>query len=142
MLSQPSPPPTSTSTLLLLLQLFHDLSAQDLPPLFEDNLQSIFSLLLKYLNPKAQPDGIFVKNPALARLMDGSDDDGAPQDGQKIRAEICSIGELYAQRYLDAAESMIPGFVKSVWEMLGGCGRGEKEDIVSLVVSRASHYGS
>lgn len=63
--------------------------------------------------------------------MDGSDDESGPQDGQKIRAEICSIGELYAQRYLDAAEKSIPDFVKNVWEMLGGCGKGEKEDIVS-----------
>lgn len=133
-LSRPSPNPSPliTSTLLLLLQLFHDLSAQDLPPLFEDNLSSIFALLLRYLNPKASPDGIFIKNPALAKIMDGSEDEVVPQDGQKIRAEICSIGELYAQRYLDAAESMVPGLVKSVWEMLGGCGRGEKEDIVSV----------
>jgi exportin-2 (importin alpha re-exporter) len=131
MLSQPSPPAATTTTLLLLTQLFHDLSAQDLPPLFEDNLQSIFALLLKYLNPRASPDGIFIKSPALALLMDGPDDETTPQDGQKIRAEICSIGELYAQRYLDAAESIVPGFVKNVWEMLGGCGKEEKEDIVS-----------
>jgi exportin-2 (importin alpha re-exporter) len=111
--------------------LFHDLSAQDLPPLFEDNLKSIFALLLKYLNPRASPDGIFTRNPALALLMDGSDDETTPQDGQRIRAEICSIGELYAQRYLDAAEGSIPDFVKNVWEMLGGCGKSEKEDIVS-----------
>jgi exportin-2 (importin alpha re-exporter) len=115
-----------------LLQLFHDLSAQDLPPLFEDNLQSIFALLLKYLNPRASPDGIFLKNPALAQIMDGVDDETSPQDGQKIRAEICSIGELYAQRYLDAAAGSIPGFVENVWEMLGRCGQGEKEDIVSV----------
>jgi exportin-2 (importin alpha re-exporter) len=115
------------------LQLFHDLSAQDLPPLFEDNLQSIFALLLKYLNPRASPDGMYLKNPALAQVMDGADDETSPQDGQKIRAEICSIGELYAQRYLDAAGSLIPGFVESVWEMLGRCGQGEKEDIVSLL---------
>lgn len=130
-MSQPAPLPAVTSTLLLLLQLFHDLSAQDLPPLFEDNLQSIFVLLLKYLNPRASPDGLFLKNPALEQMMDGAEDETSPQDGQKIRAEICSIGELYAQRYLDAAAGLIPGFVENVWEMLGRCGQGEKEDVVS-----------
>lgn len=133
-LSQPSPIPSTTSTLLLLLQIFHDLSAQDLPPLFEDNLQSVFGIMLKYLNPKAQPNGIYVRNPALANIMEGDPDEATPQDGQKIRAEICSIGELYAQRYLDVTEPFVPELVKSVWEMLGGCGQGEKEDVM---VSRA-----
>lgn len=123
--------------MLLLLQLFHDLSAQDLPPLFEDNLGSIFALLLKYLNPRKSPGGIFITNPALALLMDGPKDEDTPHDGQKIRAEICSIGELYAQRYLDAAEGSIPGFIENVWEMLGQCGQGEKED---LLVSRAISF--
>lgn len=137
MLSQPSPPPQVTSTMLLVLQIYHDLSAQDLPPLFEDNLASIFALLLKYLNPRAQAEGLYVRNPNLAKILDGDQDDASPADGQKIRAEICSISQLYAQRYLDVTEAFVPDLVKAVWEMLGTCSKSEKED---LLVARAISF--
>lgn len=87
--------------------------------------------MLKYLNPRSSPNGIYVRNPHLVTIMEGDQEDSTPQDGQKIRAEICSIGELYAQRYLDVTEPFVGELVKAVWEMLGGCGKSEKEDLVS-----------
>lgn len=48
-------PPTSSvqllaQALLLLIQLFHDLSSQDLPPFIEDNMSTYMGWLLKYLS--------------------------------------------------------------------------------------------
>lgn len=128
---------TVSSTMLLLLQVYHDLSAQDLPPLFEDNLASISALFLRYLNPRsAASNGIYVQNPAIVEALEGDGDETSPQNGQLIRAEICSIAELYAQRYLDAFGASVPDFVRAVWEMLGQAGKAEKEDLVSIAGCR------
>lgn len=126
---------TISSTMLLSLQIYHDLSAQDLPPLFEDNLASISSLFLRYLNPRSAAfNGIYLQNANIAGPLEGDEDEASPQNGQLIRAEICSIAELYAQRYLDAFGASVPDFVRAVWEMLGQAGKAEKED---LLVSQA-----
>jgi hypothetical protein len=76
---------------------------------------------------------VYSLNPALAAL-EGDADDTSPASPQRARAEICSIAELYSQRYLDAFGDFVPAFVKGVWEMLGNeavCGKGEKYDLVS-----------
>ncbi|CEH16542.1 Nuclear export receptor CSE1/CAS (importin beta superfamily) [Ceraceosorus bombacis] len=128
---------TLGSTLVLVLQIYHDLSAQDLPPDFEENISSILPLLLRYLHPTSVDSGLYVANQALAAPLEGDPDDASPAAGQKARAEICAIAELYAQRYLDVFETFVPQYVKAVWEMLGQAGRGEKFD---LLVTRAISF--
>lgn len=113
-------PPTATvaqlgQTLLLLLQLFYDLNAQDLPEFFEDNLALFLGngsgdvgLLGKYLR---------WERPELV----GDEDDTTPSPLDKIRAQICSILELFTMRYSDAFTStLLAPFVQSVWEFLAG----------------------
>lgn len=112
-------PPTATvaqlgQTLLLLLQLFYDLTAQDLPEFFEDNLALFLGdgndvgLLGKYLR---------WERPELV----GDEDDTTPSPIDKIRAQICSILELFTLRYSDAFTSALLGpFVQLVWEFLAG----------------------
>lgn len=109
-LLNPATPPTHLKALLQVLHLqvvlFYDLSCQDLPPLFEDNIAPISQLLLHWLS--YTPDRI---------TFDA--DDESPDELTRTRAAICEAAELYAQRYLDAWESQVAGFVQAVWEMLG-----------------------
>ncbi|CAO1637229.1 unnamed protein product [Sympodiomycopsis kandeliae] len=112
-LLDPATPQSHIKPLLQVLHLqvvlFYDLSCQDLPPLFEDNIAPISQLLLHWLSyapPQYQPDN-------------EDEDDDKPDELTLIRAAICEAAELYAQRYLDAWEPQVAGFVQAVWEMLG-----------------------
>ena len=65
-----------------------------------------------------------------SELTNWQDDDEAPGPLQKIRASICEIAELYAQKYLDAFPQL-GSFVNGVWNMLTTVGAGTREDVVS-----------
>ncbi|WFD35077.1 importin-alpha export receptor [Malassezia cuniculi] len=102
--------------LVLLLQLFYDLSAQDLPPQFEDaipNLSPLFTSLLSFSRAE----------------IAGEEDDVAPAPLDKIRSSVCEIFELYAKRYLDVLPQL-PEFVQAVWNMLSTYGASEKYDVI------------
>ncbi|PKI84694.1 importin-alpha export receptor [Malassezia vespertilionis] len=108
--------PPLASCLVLLLQLFYDLSAQDLPPQFEDALPALspmFTGLLSFSRPE----------------LVGDVDDMAPSPLDKIRSSVCEIFELYAKRYLDALPQL-PQYVQAVWDMLGTYGPLEKYDVL------------
>ncbi|KAI9772860.1 MAG: importin-alpha export receptor [Geoglossum simile] len=110
-------------TLNLIVKLFNDLSCQDLPPLFEENLASIMSLLDKYLS---------YDNPLL-----NTDDDGEPGPLEFIKAGICEVLILYVQKYEDAFGPHVPGFIGSVWGLLTAVGPQTKYDIL---VSKALQF--
>lgn len=102
--------------LVLLLQLFYDLSAQDLPPQFEDaipTLSQVFTSLLSFSRPE----------------ITGDEDDVAPAPLDKIRSSVCEIFELYAKRYLDVLPQL-PEYVQAVWNMLSTYGPSEKYDVI------------
>ncbi|WFC97019.1 importin-alpha export receptor [Malassezia brasiliensis] len=104
------------SCLVLLLQLFYDLSAQDLPPQFEDaipTLSPMFTSLLKFSRPE----------------LVGDEEDMAPSLLDKIRSSVCEIFELYAKRYLDVLPQL-PEYVQAVWDMLATYGKAEKYDVI------------
>ncbi|KAK0546611.1 importin-alpha export receptor [Tilletia horrida] len=128
-LLDPATPADASSQLAnamrLNLVIFHDLSAQDLPPAFEDNLASLSALFIKYLS-FTRPDLVGEPDEALAPEQ-GEEDESQPGPLELIRTEVCEIAELYAQRYLDAFEAL-PQFVQAVWEMLGSCGPLRKYD--------------
>lgn len=111
-LLDPSTPASQFVPLLTILHtqilLFYDLSCQDLPPLFEDNIAPISELLLHWLS----------YTPESSRFPPNDDDD-KPDELTNVRAAVCEAAELYAQRYLDAWEPQVAGFVQAVWEMLG-----------------------
>ncbi|OCF31081.1 importin-alpha export receptor [Kwoniella heveanensis BCC8398] len=120
--------PLLAQTLLLLIQLFHDLSSQDLPPFFEDHISEFMGgeqqgWLRKYLDWERQE-------------LKGHDDDEAPGPLQKIRASICEIAELYAQKYSDVF-TQLGTFVDGVWNMLTRIGTGTRDDVL---VSRALRF--
>lgn len=107
----------------LLVKLFYDLSCQDLPPIFEDNLAQITSLLHKYLT---------YENPLLA-----TDDDAESGPLEFVKAEICEVMTLYMQKYEDAFGELCTPFITSTWSLLTTIGPETKYDIL---VSKALHF--
>jgi exportin-2 (importin alpha re-exporter) len=110
-------------TLNLIVKLFNDLSCQDLPPIFEENLPTIMSLLHKYLS---------YDNPLL-----NTDDDNEPGPLEFMKAGICEVLILYVQKYEDAFGPLVGGFITSVWGLLTTVGPQTKYDIL---VSKALQF--
>ncbi|KIV85242.1 hypothetical protein PV11_00964 [Exophiala sideris] len=104
----------------LTLQLFYDLSCQDLSPVFEDNLQGISGLLLKYLT---------YKNDLLE-----TDDESEPGPLENTKAEIFEALTLYIGKYYDDFSKHVGGFVESSWHLLTTTGPEPKND---TLVSKA-----
>ncbi|KAJ1044305.1 hypothetical protein NDA10_003807 [Ustilago hordei] len=105
-LLHPNTPPESIpvlgNILNVALQVFYDLSSQDLPPQIEDNMAPITEILARWIS-QSRPE------------LDADPDE--PCTLQEIRSSICEIAELYAKRYLDAFPQL-PTFVQGIWEML------------------------
>lgn len=107
----------------LTIKLFYDLSVQDLPPVFEDNLNAITSLLHKYLT---------YDNPLL-HTDDGND--AGPLE--LIKSGIFEVLSLYVQKYEDAFGEHVERFVGSSWNLLTTVGTEPKYDIL---VSKALQF--
>ncbi|KAK1926751.1 putative importin-alpha export receptor [Papiliotrema laurentii] len=142
---QPLAPNASLSLLaqsvLLLTQLFHDLVSQDLPPFFEERLGDFMG------DQASGKEGWLRKYLSWERAeLKGDDDDEAPGPLQKIRASICEIAELFAQKYLSDFPQL-GSFVDGIWNMLTTVGPGTREDVLvakalrflSVVVKMGSH---
>ena len=111
------------STLSLIMKLFYDLSAQDLPPIFEENLSSLMALLLKYITYENE----------LLR----SEDDSQAGVLEQVKAGIFELLTLYVQKYEDAFGDHVGQFVESSWNLLTTIGIETKND---LLVSRALQF--
>lgn len=103
------------ATLNLLIKLMYDLSCQDLPPKFEDNLSSIASFLQKYLAFAA---------PAL-----GDDDDEAGSL-EYIKAGIFEVLSLWTLKYGEDFGTHVGTFVGSTWNLLTTVGSETKYDVL------------
>ncbi|KAF2785572.1 Cse1-domain-containing protein [Melanomma pulvis-pyrius CBS 109.77] len=114
---------TAFGTLDLVVKLFYDLSCQDLPPVFEDNIVAISSLLHKYL---------VYDSPALH-----SDDDSESGPQEYVKAGIFEILMLYVHKYEDAFGAQLGPFIESTWNFLMSVGLETKYDIV---VSKALQF--
>lgn len=111
------------TTLSLIMKLFYDLSCQDLPPVFEENLQAISGLLHKYL---------VYDSPALH-----TDDDSESGVLEYVKAGIFEALILYVQKYEDAFGPLLAQFVDSSWNFLMTVGLETKYD---TLVSRALQF--
>ncbi|KAK2628640.1 hypothetical protein QTJ16_001743 [Diplocarpon rosae] len=107
----------------LLVKIFYDLSSQDLPPIFEENLAEVTSLLHKYLT---------YENPLLA-----TDDDSESGPLEYVKAGICEVMTLYMQKYEDAFGELCKPFITSTWSLLTTIGAETKFDIL---VSKALQF--
>ncbi|KAK7678006.1 hypothetical protein QCA50_018946 [Cerrena zonata] len=97
---------------VLLVELFYDLTCQDLPPDFEDNHQEFFG-----------PQGMFLRfldwnPPQLA----GDPDDTTPSLPSQIKTYILEIAELYIKLYPETLQNSgsAEALVTRVWELLSG----------------------
>ncbi|OJD23229.1 hypothetical protein ACJ73_05416 [Blastomyces percursus] len=107
----------------LMIKLLYDLSSHDLPPMFEDHLSAIATLLLKYL----------VYDNTLLHTGDES------EAGQLefVKAGIFQVLTLYVQKYGDVFGSHVQQFIGSSWTLLTTIGEDTKYDIL---VSRALQF--
>lgn len=107
----------------LMIKLLYDLSCHDLPPMFEENISGISSLLLKYLT---------YDNPLLH-----TDDDTEAGQLEFARAGIFEALTLYVQKYMDVFQPHVGQFVESSWSFLTTIGPETKYDIL---VSKALQF--
>jgi len=107
----------------LVLQLFYDLSCQDLSPVFEDHLEGISALLLKYL---------LYDN----RLLH-TEDDSEAGPLEHMKADIFEALTLYVGKYYDDFGKHVGAFVESSWSLLTTTGPESKNDIL---VSKALSF--
>lgn len=100
----------------LVLQLFYDLSCQDLPPVIEDNMAGAVALLLKYLS---------YENKSLE-----TDDEDEAGPLQTTKANIFEALTLYVGKYYEDFSSHVQQFVQSSWTLLTTVGPEPKNDIL------------
>jgi len=105
------------STLNIALKLVYDLSSQDLPPVFEDNMAGICALLDRYLS---------YDNPSLH-----TDDDAEAGPLEYAKAGIFEVLRLWVTKYEDAITSHVGQFVNSSWNLLTTLGPETKYDILT-----------
>lgn len=105
------------------MRLFYDLSCQDLPPVFEENLSAISTLLLKYLTFDSE------------LLHTDDDTESGPQEF--VKSGIFEALQLYVQKYEDAFGQHLGQFIQSSWQLLTTIGAETKYDIL---VSKALQF--
>lgn len=111
------------ATLDLIIRLFYDLSSQDLPPVFEENLTALSGLIHKYLT---------YDNAALQ-----TDDDTEAGPLEHVKAGIFRALVLYTQKYEDAFGRYLTQFIGTSWNLLTTIGAETKYDVL---VSRALEF--
>lgn len=111
------------TTMDLLINLFYDLSCQDLPPLFEESLQQIAALFSKYLT---------YENPLL-----NTDDESEIGVLERVRTGICEALVLYVQKFEDAFGPYVQPFITTIWNLLTTIGPETKYD---HLVSKGLHF--
>ena len=111
------------SLLNLLMKLSYDLSVQDLPPIFEDNLEAITNLLHTYLT---------YDNTILQ-----SSDDAEAGPLELLKSSIFELLTLYVQKYDEDFAPYVERFVGSSWNLLTTVGLETKYDIL---VSKALQF--
>lgn len=107
----------------IAVQLFYDLSCQDLPPQFEDAMSPLADLLLKYLR---------FDN---SLLRTDNEEEAGPLEN--VKAGIFEGLTLYVQKYYDAFEPHVKRFVENSWELLTTVGLEPKFDVL---VSKALNF--
>ncbi|KAB5575721.1 CAS/CSE protein [Coniochaeta sp. 2T2.1] len=109
-------------TMSLLIRIFYDLSCQDIPPVIEQSLGGIVTLLLKYLA---------YTNPAF----DGDDEETTPVE--TLKTDICEVLTLYATKFDDDFTPFAEQFTSAVWHLLSTIGPEKRYD---LLVSKALNF--
>lgn len=104
-------------TMDLLIKIFYDLNCQDIPAFFEDNINTLFEIVLKY---------VVYFNPLLE-----SDTDEEPGPIEKVKTSICELLKLYTMRYMDVFSPLLQKFVEDTWVLLMNIGVQPKYDLLT-----------
>lgn len=107
----------------LLIKIFYDLSCQELPPAFEEHLESLSGFFQKYLTYDA---------PSLH--TDSDDESGSLE---YVKSGILEILTLFVQKYDEDFEPYVTSFLQTTWNLLMAIGAQTKYDIL---VSRALYF--
>ena len=101
----------------LIVKLIYDLSVQDLPPIFEDQMRAVTGLLHRYL---------VYEN----RLLETDDEpDAGPLE--HLKAGIFELLQMWVQKYEDAFGAYAGQFIDSSWNLLTTLGTQVKYDILT-----------
>ncbi|KAI9741905.1 MAG: importin-alpha export receptor [Cirrosporium novae-zelandiae] len=111
------------ANLNLLIKILYDLSCQEIPPLFEDNIDMITKFLLKYL----------LYNNALLH----TDDETEAGELEFVKAGIFELLTLWIQKYEDVVGTHVGQFIQDSWNLLTTIGPETKFDIL---VSKALQF--
>ncbi|KAI0825963.1 importin alpha re-exporter [Irpex lacteus] len=108
-----STPELRAQAQVLLVDLYYDLTCQDLPPDFEDTHAAFFG----------PPEGLFLKflvwDPPQ---LQGDPDDTTASLPSQIKTGMLEIAELHVKLYPEVmqASGAVPALVSSVWDLIGG----------------------
>ena len=105
------------------MKLIYDLSCQDLPPIFEENLSQLAVLFQKYLS---------LDQPVLH--TDTNEESGPLE---YLKSSIFEVLTLFVQKYEDAITTHVGDFVQRSWGLLTTIGIEPKFDIL---VSKALQF--
>ncbi|CAL1709388.1 unnamed protein product [Somion occarium] len=102
----------AAQTQVLLVEIYYDLTCQDLPPDFEDTQNQFFGA----------PSGLFLQfldwDPSELR---GDPDDISPSLPSQVKTHILEIAELYVKLYPETLQGSgaVEALVRKVWELIG-----------------------
>jgi exportin-2 (importin alpha re-exporter) len=108
-----TPDPLLAQTMAVLIDLYYDLTCQDLAPEFEDRHETFF----------AEGTGYFMQLMAWDPPQLQTDpDEPTPSLPSRIRTGVIEIAEMYVKLYPEMLmrSRSVAVFVKAVWELIGG----------------------
>lgn len=109
-LSTPTPNDELMQVMRLLVDIYFDLSCQDLPPAFEDTVQEFWG----------SPNGWFIRflswSPSTAAAAD-DDDEGEPTPDGKIKIAVLATAEMWTKMYSSSLLGEVPALVQAVWSL-------------------------
>ncbi|EIW74080.1 importin alpha re-exporter [Coniophora puteana RWD-64-598 SS2] len=116
---------------ILLVEIFHDLTCQDLPPAIEDSHKEFFD----------PTQGWWIRflpwDPPQLRV---DEDEPTPSLPAKLKTRVFELGELYIKLYPDLLQQgpFVEALVQGVWTLIGGDkAKGVGDD---SLVSQALHF--
>ncbi|KAI0340315.1 Cse1-domain-containing protein [Trametopsis cervina] len=108
-----STPELRAQAQVLLVDLYYDLTCQDLPPDFEDTYTAFFgtndSIFLKFITWEPSH-------------LQGDPDDVTASLPSQVKTGILEIAELHVKLYPEVLQSSkaVPALVHAVWDLIGG----------------------
>ncbi|KAH6910802.1 importin alpha re-exporter [Coprinopsis sp. MPI-PUGE-AT-0042] len=99
-------------TMVLLIDIFYDLTCQDLPPAIEDTYDDFFDPSRGWFHI------LLTWSP---NELKGDADDTNPSLPSQIKAGILEIAEMFIKLYADQLQrsQAVPQFVQNVWQLIG-----------------------